>query len=43
MIPIHEAAVPAPPDIVFGAGAFCFLQGWLLGQRRLLKELSRER
>jgi hypothetical protein len=46
----RAVAVPAPPDTVFGLlndwsgrGAFCFLQGWLLGQRLLLKELSRER
>jgi uncharacterized protein len=47
--PLNPVRLIVPSDrarkaaIVIGAGAFCFLQGWLLGQRRLLKELSRER
>jgi uncharacterized protein len=47
--PLNPVRLIVPSDrarkaaIVIGTGAFCFLLGWLLGQRRLLKELSRER
>jgi len=44
VILIHEVAVPAPPDIVFGLlNDVETVAAGLLGQRRLLKELSRER
>jgi carbon monoxide dehydrogenase subunit G len=47
--PLNPVGLIVPSDrarkaaIVIGAGAFCFLQGWLIGQRRLLKELIRDR
>jgi carbon monoxide dehydrogenase subunit G len=47
--PLNPVRLIVPSDrarkaaIVIGAGAFCFLQGWLIGQRRLLKELIRDR
>jgi len=47
--PLNPARLIVPRDrakkaaIVMGAGAFCFLGGWLLGRRRFLKELRRAR